>query len=230
MPSHDLNGNHQDPGNLPMREHLNVQEVRFTAMQGDATSSSWVTASITLYEVRNSDAGPNTAYWALGIYPHGGSHRAQMVYLTGDDWIIKWEEMIHFVMFVCTSGESAQTTRYCLIIDAHSEYLKLLYMCSNIRIPSTTIAPALDDYKRSAPFYGKQPSNGFVAWRCIGEMNCPRHGKNGETILKRTPGPREIIHRTHPRTIWEEIFHIQILRMNWTFASAIPFVSARKQD
>ncbi|KAI9065717.1 hypothetical protein FKP32DRAFT_1602230 [Trametes sanguinea] len=121
MPSHEFNSlpvGQQGPANLPMREHLNLQEVRFTSMQGDVTSSSWVTASITLYEVRNTDAAPNIAYWALGIYPHGASHRAQMVYLTGEDWVIKWEE----------------TTRYCLIVDSLSEFLRLVYMCCNIRM------------------------------------------------------------------------------------------------
>ncbi|KAI0661153.1 hypothetical protein C8Q70DRAFT_911344, partial [Cubamyces menziesii] len=113
--------------------HLNYQGVAYTMMQGDVVSTPWITASVTLFEVRNPENGPHMRYWALAIYPGTTSQRAQMVYLTADDWTIQWEETIRLVMFYCEEP-GTQAVRYCFVLESEDQFLNLVYMCSNIRM------------------------------------------------------------------------------------------------
>lgn len=97
-----------------MRTHLTVRGVLFTAISRGAETSEWVAATVTVVEMRDPTAAPNTAHCEYYIlsdiilalkYPTGGisivptSGTTQVVYLTGTDWTIHWEEVWHMFFY-----------------------------------------------------------------------------------------------------------------------------------
>ncbi|KAI9062916.1 hypothetical protein FKP32DRAFT_1573156, partial [Trametes sanguinea] len=113
--------------------HLALSEVGFCAIQGNVLTSPWTLASATLFEVRGSAPAPDLVYWALGLYPQVNLQRPQMIYLTSDDWSMQWIEAIRLIMFY-RSDEQGQSIRYCVMVNDQEQFVRLVYLCSNIRM------------------------------------------------------------------------------------------------
>ncbi|EIW63232.1 uncharacterized protein TRAVEDRAFT_43537 [Trametes versicolor FP-101664 SS1] len=96
-----------------MRTHLNVR------------------ATVTVVEMRDPTAAPNTAHWGISIVPTSGT--TQVVYLTGTDWTMHWEEAVDMVTFL-RGATNEPPLHYSLLIHDKADFMRLLYYCSNIRM------------------------------------------------------------------------------------------------
>ncbi|EIW53404.1 uncharacterized protein TRAVEDRAFT_23776 [Trametes versicolor FP-101664 SS1] len=114
-----------------MHTHLTIHGAYFTAISAGAESSEWVSATITVVEMRDPAAAMNTAHWGIAIY--SPSQTTRTVYLTGTEWTVHWEEIIDMVTFSRQAANEPHL-RYCLLIRERPEFLRLVYYCSNIRM------------------------------------------------------------------------------------------------